>query len=240
MRSDHSCPVLSIRSKGEGRAAPTHGRETIFRLPNLFRRKRPAPLSDPDALSMELARMAIVLARRSIVEYTRMRVGRNWPQLFSEAAFQEALACACKAATPLCLVWTTRAARRAGLTAAACCEVCADPAGAHEIWCETLSRVAVDALGKLPTSPMEENREEQADALHALRCLPATPPVSLAEVVAPREAARFALLLPLERGFTDDDRETIRNTLRLALAETHEDLSRRLDVAALTRIAHAR
>ena len=78
-----------------------------------------------------------------------MRVGRNWPQLFSEAAFQEALTCACKAATPLCLVWTTRTARRAGLTAAACCEVCADPSGAHEIWCETLARVAVDALGKL-------------------------------------------------------------------------------------------
>lgn len=207
-------------------------------MPNLFRRKRPEPLRDPEALSTELARRAIVLARRSIVEYTRMRVGRNWPQLFSEAAFQEALACACKAATPLCLVWTTRTARRAGLTAAACCEVCADPSGSHEIWCEALAQVAVVALRKLPAASMDEGRADHDEALCALRQMPATPPVSLAEVVTPREAARFALLLPLERGFTDDDRETIRNTLRLALAETHEDLSRRLDVAALTRVAH--
>jgi hypothetical protein len=209
-------------------------------LPTLFRRKRPEPLRDPDQLSTELAHRAIVLARRSIVEYTRMRVGRNWPQLFSEAAFQEALACACKAATPLCLVWTTRTARRAGLTAAACCEVFADPSGAHEIWCETLARVGVDALGRLPAAGMDEDREDHAEALRALQRLPATPPVSLAEVVAPQEAARFALLLPLDRGFTDDDRETIRNTLRLALAELYEDLSRRLDVASLTRITPAR
>ncbi|WP_093804922.1 hypothetical protein [Stappia sp. ES.058] len=208
-------------------------------MQNLFRRKQPERLCELDALSTDLARRAIVLARRSIVEYTRMRVGRNWPQLFSEAAFQEALTCACKAATPLCLVWTTRTARRAGLTAAACCEVCVDPAGPHDIWCETLARAAVVSLGRLPASRMDEDREDHAEALRALRTMPSTPPASLSDVVAPREAARFALLLPLDRSFTDDDRETIRNTLRLALAETYEDLSRHLDVAALTRAGHA-
>ncbi|WP_029060049.1 hypothetical protein [Stappia stellulata] len=209
-------------------------------MPPLFRRKRPAPLSDADALRIELARLAIVLAHRSIVEYTRMRVGRTWPQLFSEPAFQEALDCACRTATPLCLVWVARTARRAGLSSVmGCADARAVAAATSGAWCESVSRAAVDALGRLPTSRMDEDRIDHDEALLALTALPGTPPASLPDVVTPREAVRFALLLPLDRSFTEDDRETIRNTLRLALAETHEDLVRRLDIVALSSADHA-
>jgi len=201
----------------------------LFGLGKLLRRRPGRTVADAPALAGVLATRSRILAERAITEYTRMRVGRSWPRLFAEAAFQEALGCACRSAAPLALVWVVRVARLAPAEIAG-----AGPVAHRDAWDRVLASAAARAARDLaPAAHDEAAGMDGGRAAGLLEDAFARPPAGLSEAVTPCEAACFALMLPLDRAFTDDDRETIRNTLRLLLAEVHEDFARHLDVPAL-------
>lgn len=177
-------------------------------------------IGDPGTLRRELAERAVYLAARSVTEYTRMRVGRHWPRLFAEDSFQQALEAACRDTRPLALVWLARTADLALLGRAAAVVADAGRAALGDLDC-------VPAAGGAPV--LEHVRAE-------LAALGTAPPLPLADIVRPREAAFFIAALPLDAMFTEDDGDTIRNSLRLLLAGAYETFTRQLDGPAL---AHA-
>lgn len=196
-------------------------RAALERLRWPGRRERAAGrLGDPEALRRELAEQAVYLAARSVTEYTRMRVGRHWPRLFAEDGFQQALESACRDTRPLALLWLTRAADLALSGRAAA--VVADAGRA--------------ALGDLDCVPLAGGAPVLAHVRAELAALGAAPPLPLADIVRPREAALFIAALPLDAMFTEDDGDTIRNSLRLFLASAYETFVRHLDGSEL---AHA-
>ena len=194
-------------------------------LRKLLRWRGPAPIGTTEELACAIAERAVSIAERTITEYTRMRVGRAWPRLFAEAAFQEALESACRSATPLALVWTVRVARAAPFSAG-------DALGPSRAasWDRIVDAAARRAAQILGDRPQCRADGLSAPAIHALLDhVTDGPPLALRDAVSRCEAAAFAVILPLDRAFTDDDRETIRNALRLLLAEAHRDFVRRID-----------
>lgn len=209
----------------------------LFGLGKLLRGRPGRTVADAPALAGVLATRSRILAERAITEYTRMRVGPSWPRLFAEAAFQEALGCACRSAAPLALVWLVRVARLAPAEVAG-----AGPVAHQDAWDRVVASAAARAARDLAPGAHDEAAgthggqavgQATGRAAGLLEDAFARPPAGLSEAVTPCEAACFALMLPLDRAFTDDDRETIRNTLRLLLAEVHEDFARHLDMGAL-------
>ncbi|MCA1297970.1 hypothetical protein [Stappia indica] len=177
-------------------------------------------IGDPGALRRALAEQAVYLAARSVTEYTRMRVGRHWPRLFAEDSFQQALETACRDTRPLVLLWLARTADLALSGSAAA--VVADAGRA--------------ALGDLDCVPLAGGAPVLAHVRAELAALGAAPPLPLTDIVRPREAALFVDALPLDPMFTEDDADTIRNSLRLLLAGAYETFTRQLNGPAL---AHA-
>lgn len=177
-------------------------------------------IGDPGALRRELAEQAVYLAARSVTEYTRMRVGRHWPRLFAEDDFQQALETACRDTRLLALLWLARTADLALSGRAG--PVVADA-----------GRAALEDLDCVPQ--MGGGVPAMAHVRAGLAALGTVPPLPLADIVRPREAALFVDALPLDPMFTEDDGETIRNSLRLLLASAYETFARQLDGPALLR-----
>ncbi|GGE93462.1 hypothetical protein H1W37_10695 [Stappia taiwanensis] len=177
-------------------------------------------IGDPGALRRALAEQAVYLAARSVTEYTRMRVGRHWPRLFAEDSFQQALETACRDTRPLALLWLARTADLALSGRAAA--VVADAGRA--------------ALGDLDCPAVAGAAPLMAHVRAELAALGRAPPLPLADIVRPREAALFIDALPLDAMFTEDDGDTIRNSLRLLLAGAYETFARHLDGPALTHV----
>jgi hypothetical protein len=189
-------------------------------LLDMFRRK--PPISDSDALARFLDEQAAFLTQKGIYEYARARAGHYAKVLLVEAEFLAAVERARWQAYPLGLMMVAEMAEgvlrpqlgdiHERLVAAACSAFDRYP--------------APDALG---TSRWREIRDELAQNLERLGRYVVKP---VKDIPEPYAEAYFALM-PIHEKLRGRDFPTMRNYLRIALCNIHDELIQRIDAPAL-------
>ena len=189
--------------------------------------RRPARIAGPDELADFIDRNAAFLAQKGIYEYSRARSGHYSKVLFAEQGFRDAVERSRWQAYPLGLAMVTEAVegilrphaedRRASLDAL------------NRISLSTFDRYPVPApLGATAWSELRGELARRLDliGIHAVK--PAK------DVPEPFVDAYFALM-PIHEKLRASEYPTIRNYLRVTMCNIHDELSGRIDAAALAR-----
>lgn len=193
---------------------------------DLFRRK--PPVRDNLALAEFIDQNAAFLVQKGIFEYSSARAGHYSKVLFSEPQFKESIALARWQAFPLGLAMVGEVAegllrphvgdeRRAALDA--------------------LTEVVLSVFDRYP-APTNMDRSEwdkaRARLAHELDLVGTHAPKH-AKDIPERFAEEYFALMPIHQSLRGRDFATIRNYLRVSLCNIHDDLSTRMDAAALAK-----
>ena len=191
--------------------------------------RRPAPILDTAGLADFIDQNAAFVAQKGIYEYSRARAGHYAKVLFGEAEFRDACDRARWRAFPLGLAMVAEVAE--GVLCPADREE--RPAQVDALRALTLSvfdRYPVHAvLGQTTWSWLRGDLERnlQLVGLHQ--------PKWAKDVPAPY-AEKYFELMPIHEKLRGRDAPTIHNYLRVTMCNIHDELTKRVDVAA---IAHA-
>ena len=186
--------------------------------------RRTPPVRDAAALTELLDAHTSYVAQRTVIEYCRARAGFNWDKLFAEPTFVEHYE-VCR--------WEGYAAALAEVAELALIRLRDAGAAAPEAYLPGLVQVARAALLRHPVPRHRASWTDAADAIepHLARALLAAPrPVHMVGLHA---AEVMFGLLPIHADLRRQDREMFENSVRFAICGAFEEMTRRLDVAAL-------
>lgn len=193
-------------------------------LARLFRRPRG---SAPEALQAFLARQSAFVAQKTVLDYCRVKAGRNERAMFADPDFQAALR-HCR--------WQTFAASVQDVTAIA--EAWLRP---HAPGQETTLAAALAALGGAVLDAAPAPPEERAALDAAREALPRhlaglqeAPPASPGRIVLMAEAPLLATL-PIHPEQRIGETPAIRGALRFHMVSTQQEMERAFDAPELAR-----
>jgi hypothetical protein len=198
--------------------------QAIAALRRLLTRRPAPPVTDAAGLADLLAAQTAFVTQRTVIEYCRARTGFNWDKLFAEPAFVAALE-VCR--------WEGYAAVLGEVAELVLIRLRRDGAADPEAYEAGLVRAAQAALLRHPVPAHRADWADAAEAIerHLARALIAAPrPVHLVGV---QSADAIFKLLPIHADLRRQDHEWFRNSLRFAICGAFEEISRRIDVAAL-------
>jgi hypothetical protein len=194
-------------------------------LRRLLTRKTRPPVATLDQLADFLAAQAAYVSQRTVLEYCRARTGLNWDKLYREQAFVDSLE-VCR--------WEAYAEVLAEVAELALIllrrQSPADPQG----YLPGIAAAAGAALLRHPVPGHRTSWDGASAAIeqHLAQSLLAAPrAVHLAGFGA---ADAIFAHLPIHPDLRREDREMFRNSVRFALCRVFDEMTRRLDVAALT------
>jgi len=196
----------------------------------LFR--RPPPIRDTAALANFIDRQAAFVVQKGIYEYARARAGHYAKVLFHESEFQQAVEQARWRAYPLGLAMVAElvhgmlrphAGDRHGTVHAALVSLALD----------VFDRYPVPAA--LGDDGWSQARRELKQQLARIDLHPA----KLAKDIPEPFARAYFSLLPVHQKLRASEFPTIRNYLRVTMVNTHDELSRRMDAAAMVAMLSA-
>jgi hypothetical protein len=196
----------------------------VTQLRRLLTRPRPARVTGTAGLVELLAAQTAYVTQRTVIEYCRARSGTNWDKLFAEPSFVAQL--------EICR-WDGYASVLAEIAELALIRLRRDGTADPAAYVAGLVQVAQAALVRHPVPVHRASWRDAESALerHLMRALIAAPrPVHL---VGFQSAAALFELLPIHADLRRQDQEWFQNSLRFAICGAFEEISRRVDVAAL-------
>jgi hypothetical protein len=199
-----------------------HGRSAIIFPFNLLRSRKSV---NPDALGTFLQRQAAFVAQKTVMDYCRVKAGRQEKQLFNDADFQRALR-HCR--------WTVYFAALADVFALAEAWLRPHAAGRDDALSAAIIALHAAALAVEPPPP-----EEAEGAAQSLRAFPGqlaarqqAPPMPSNTVPLLAEAPLFATM-PIHPDQRVGEAPSIRGALRFHIVSTEQEMERIFDPAGL-------
>jgi hypothetical protein len=198
--------------------------EAFVSLRRLLTRKSRPPVATLDELADFLAAQTAYVAQRTVLEYCRARTGLNWDKLFREQRFIDSLE-VCR--------WEAYVEVLAEVAELALIQLRRQSTADPQAYLPGVVAAAVAALLRHPV-PGHRTSWDSASAHvahHLAQSLLAGPrAVHLAGFGA---ADAIFARLPIHPHLRREDRDMFRNSMRFALCRVFEEMTRRLDVAAL-------
>jgi hypothetical protein len=189
----------------------------------LFR--RPPPIADAPALADFIDAQAAFLAQKGIYEYARARAGHYAKVLFNEQGFIDAVEAARWRAFPLALAMVAELVE--GVLRGYAADRATQLAALHALVLSVFDRYPVPAaLG------VETWGQERTELVRRLQLIGMHPPKRAFDIAEPWAKIYFDLM-PIHEKLRGRDFPTTRNYLRVTLCNIHEQLTRRMDAAAL-------
>jgi hypothetical protein len=193
-------------------------------IDKLFRRA--LPIGDVGALADFLDQQSAFVAQKGIFEYSRARSGHYSKVLFLEREFQEASEIARWRAFPLCLAMVG--------------EVVVGVLEAHSEHGRMAISSAVGVLAlavfdryPVPAALGEEAWRQLRGALaERLSGISLHPVKRVMDIPEPLAESYFALM-PIHKKLRGQDFPTLKNYLKVTLCNVHDELTRRIDAAAV-------
>ena len=198
--------------------------QALSALRRLLIGRRSPPVTGAGDLVQLLAEQTAYVTQRTVIEYCRARSGLNWDKLFAEPLFVERLE-VCR--------WDGYAIVLAEVAELVLIRLRRDGTADPEDYLPGLVRAAQAALRRHPVPAHRASWSDAEGAIerHLARALLAAPrPVHL---VGFQSADAVFELLPIHEGLRRQDQEMFQNSLRFAICGVFEEISRRVDVAAL-------
>ncbi|MGX9963634.1 hypothetical protein ACVFYP_09920 [Roseomonas sp. F4] len=192
----------------------------------LRQRLAAVPSDDPDGFARFLERQAAFVAQKTVIDYCRVKSGRNERQTFADPDFQAALS-HCR--------WQTFAATVGDVTALAEAWLRPHAPGAEPRLAEALARIGGDILARAEV-PAAERAALDAEAAGLARHLAArqdSPPASADRLPLLAEAPLLATL-PIHPDQRVGETPSIRGALRFHIVSTQQEMERGFDPAMLT------
>lgn len=181
--------------------------------------------AEPPALSRFIGRQAAYVTQKTVVDYCRVKAGRNEHELFGNAEFMAALR-HCR--------WQVYFAAVADVSAMAEAWLRPHAAGREAMLADaiaTLGRAVLDAEDVPPEEHAARDAARDGLAAH-LAALLAAPPVPADRMALTAEAPLFATL-PVHPEQRRGETEAIRGALRFQIVTTQQELERRFDAPRL-------
>jgi hypothetical protein len=193
-------------------------------LLNIFRRRR--PIRTADELARFLDENASFLVQKGIFEYSRARAGHYAKVLFAEPAFVEVVDRSRWRAYPLGVAMVAEAIDAA-------LRQYGDMDRGQQL--AGLSRLALSVFDSHPVPAALGNdawRALRKDLAQRLQLIGLHPPKRVMDMPEPFAKDYFGLM-PIHEKLRGSDFPTIRNYLKVTLCNIHDELTRRMDRAAL-------
>jgi hypothetical protein len=193
-------------------------------LSRLFRRP---PEASPEALQAFLARQSAFVAQKTVLDYCRVKAGRNERQTFADPDFQAALA-HCR--------WQTFAGAALDVTALAEAWLRPHAAGQASALADALTTLGGQVLDAAPAPAAERPALDAArEGLgRHLALLQDAPPLPADQMTMLAEAPLLATL-PVHPDQRRGETPAIRGALRFHLVTTQQEMERGFDAPALVR-----
>jgi hypothetical protein len=198
--------------------------EEALDLFGFLRRRR--PLQDVAGLADFIDRQAAFLAQKGIYEYSRARAGHYAKVLFAEAPFQAAVEAARWRAFPLALAMVGEVVE--GVLRPHCGEERSREVAA-------LGALVLDVFDRYPVPPAlgeETWRSLRAELARRLALIGLHPVKRVIDIPEPLAKLYFDLM-PIHEKLRGSDFPTTKNYLKVALLNTHEELTKRIDAPAM-------
>jgi hypothetical protein len=193
----------------------------------IFFWRRP-PIADPKALADFIDERSAFLVQKGINDYSRARAGHYTKVLLSDAGFVEAFERARWSTYPMGLAMVGELVEGVLRRAAA------DPALHRDSFCS----LVLSVFDRYP-APAALSGEEWADAraelASRLQQLGLHPPKRAVDIPAPY-ARRYWDLMPIHKDIRTPDFPTTRSYLQVMLCNIHDELTKRTDLPAVTRL----
>jgi hypothetical protein len=193
-------------------------------LRRLLTRKRRPPVATLDGLADFLAAQTAYVSQRTVLEYCRARTGLNWDKLYREQAFVDSLE-VCR--------WEAYAEVLAEVAELALILLRRQGPADPQVYLPGMAAAVGAALRRHPVPGHRTSWDGASAAIeqHLAQSLLAAPrAVHLAGFGG---ADAIFAHLPIHPDLRREDREMFRNSVRFALCRVFDEMTRRLDVAAL-------
>jgi hypothetical protein len=193
-------------------------------LRRLLTRKRRPPVATLDGLADFLAAQTAYVSQRTVLEYCRARTGLNWDKLYREQAFVDSLE-VCR--------WEAYAEVLGEVAELALILLRRQSPVDPQVYLPDMAAAVGAALRRHPVPGHRTSWDAAAAAIeqHLAQSLLAAPrAVHLAGFGA---ADAIFAHLPIHPDLRREDGEMFRNSVRFALCRVFDEMTRRLDVAAL-------
>jgi hypothetical protein len=195
---------------------------------DLFRRRTPPPISTPGELADFIDKQAAFLVQKGIYDYARARSGHYSKVMLADEGFQGALNRSRWRAFPLGLAMVGETVET----------VLAPHAGGdRRSVLDPLTELVLSVFDRYPR-PGELTEEEwkgaRSDLALHLERLSTHPPKRVIDIPVPF-ADRYFALMPFDKPFLTPDAPTARGFMQLRLIKVQEELTNRMDAAAMVR-----
>lgn len=196
-----------------------------MKLRELFFRPRPT-IADLDALADFIDEQSAFVVQKGIYEYSRARAGHYAKVLFAEKEFQDAVERSRWSAYPLGLAMVGELAE--GVLRA--------HVGGGGPQLERLRELVLSVFDRYPV-PASLGQQTWSDArvelARRLQLIGLHPPKRAMHIPEPFAKTYFDLM-PIHKQLRGRDFSTTHNYLKVTLCNIHDELTRRMDVSALT------
>jgi hypothetical protein len=189
----------------------------------LFRRS--PPIADAPALAGFIDAQAAFLAQKGIYEYARARAGHYAKVLFAEQGFVDAVEAARWRAFPLALAMVAELVE--GVLRGYAADRVTQLAALHALVLSVFDGYPVPAA----LGPEAWDRE-RTELVRRLQLIGMHPPKRSFDIAEPWAKIYFDLM-PIHEKLRGRDFPTTRNYLRVTLCNIHDQLTKRMDAAAL-------
>jgi hypothetical protein len=187
--------------------------------------RRPAPIRDSGALADFIDRNAAFVTQKGIYEYSRARAGHYAKVLFREQAFLDAVEQSRWRAYPLGLALVAELV-----------EGVLRPHGAdHGRRLDALNALVLSVFDRYPVPAPFDARtwsDLRGELARRLPLIGLHPPKRAMDIPEPFAEAYFNLM-PIHEKLRASEFPTIRNYLRVTMCNIHDELTSRIDVAAV-------
>ena len=189
--------------------------------------RRPPPIVDRESLAEFIESQAAFLMQKGIFEYSRARAGHYAKVMFGEQTFTDAFNLARWQAYPIGLAMVGELVE--GVLRSTTPNAPADCLD----WVRRLVLQVFDSHPIPPQIGATAWRAQRDQLDTCLQQIGLHPPKRAMDVPQPLAKAYFELM-PIHEKLRGRDFETTHNYLKVTMCNIHEELTRRLDVAALT------
>jgi hypothetical protein len=187
--------------------------------------RRPAAIRDSDALADFIDRNAAFVAQKGIYEYSRARAGHYAKVLFREPGFLDAVEQSRWRAYPLGLALVAELV-----------EGVLRPHGADQSrQRDALNALVLSMFDRYPVPVPFDARawsELRGELARRLQLIGLHPPKQAMDIPVPFAETYFNLM-PIHEKLRASEFPTIRNYLRVTMCNIHDELTKRIDVAAV-------
>jgi hypothetical protein len=190
-------------------------------------RSRP-PIRTDDELALFVDENAAFLVQKGIYEYSRARAGHYAKVLFKEAPFREAVELSRWTAFPLGLAMVGE------VTEGVLRPLAGDDAERVRQR-ETLNALVLSIFDRYPIPEAlgdHDWRQKRAELAQRLKLIGLHPPKRAFEIAEPFAKAYFDLM-PIHRQLRASEFPTLHGYLKVTLCNIHDELTKRLDAAAV-------